>query len=230
MKIKKFAQCCLVVEVGGRKILTDPGSYSTDQNSLIGIDAVVITHEHGDHFHAESVRAIVKNNPAAVIIANSSVGKKLDELGITHVIVEGRDKMKVGEVMIEAFDWRHEEIFEERGQVQNTAYLITGGSAGIGATGVAGAQQTFLLPGDAYCDPGAAAKVDILALPVAGPWCRIPDALRYAIKVKPRAAFPVHDGALKDGASGFLYQMVEQVLKDKEITFSMLAAGSESEF
>jgi L-ascorbate metabolism protein UlaG (beta-lactamase superfamily) len=219
MKIKKLAQCCLVVEVGGKRIITDPGSFSTEQNEVTGVDAIVITHEHGDHFHAESVQAILKNNPAAVVITNSGVGKKLDELGVPHTIVEGHGKTTVAGVAIEAFDWKHEEIFEEMGMVQNTGYLIEG----------------LLLPGDAYCVPaetegGAAVKVDILALPVGGPWCRIPDALHYAIKVKPRIAFPVHDAMLKPSANGFVYTMVENILKEHGgIAFSGLHDGNEAE-
>lgn len=222
MKIKKFAQCCLLVEVGGKKIITDPGSYSTDQDTVTGIDAVVITHEHGDHFHAESVQAIVTQNPTAVIITNSGVGKKLDELGIAHTIVEGRGKTTIGDVAIEAFDCRHEEIFEEIGQVQNTGYLITG----AGATGT----QTFLIPGDSYLDPGEAANVDILALPISGPWCRFPDAMRYAIKVKPRVAFPVHDAMVKPASHTFLYERAAQILKGKAgINFVPLGESNEAE-
>lgn len=226
MKIKKLAHCCLVVEVGGKKIITDPGSFSTEQNDVMGVDAIVITHEHADHFHAESVQAILKNNPAAVVVTNSGVGKKLDELGIAHTIVEGRGKTMVAGVAIEAFDWKHEEIFEEMGQVQNTGYLIGASADGSGG---------LLLPGDAYLVPaetegGAAIKVDILALPVGGPWCRLPDALRYAIKVKPRIAFPVHDAMLKPGVNGFVYTMVENILKAHGgIAFSGLHDGNEAE-
>lgn len=74
MHIKKFAHYCLLIEIVGKKIVTDPGMYSTAQNELTGIDAVVITYEHGDHFHAESVQAIVKNNPRVMVIANAAVG------------------------------------------------------------------------------------------------------------------------------------------------------------
>ena len=55
MKIKKIEHCCLLIEIGGITILTDPGVYSAEQNKLTGIDVVLITHKHGDHFHAETV-------------------------------------------------------------------------------------------------------------------------------------------------------------------------------
>lgn len=237
MKIKKISHCCLVVEVGGKRILTDPGNFSTEQNTLTGIDAVVITHEHGDHFHAESVQAIVKNNPTVVVIANAAVGKLLDGLGVVHTVVDGGGKttIPVGSVdgdalTVEGFDWKHEEIFEEMGMVQNTGYLIgLAGGAAIAAVTEADAGKNFFIPGDAYCEPGK--PIDVLALPVSGPWCRLPDALRYAIKVKPRAAFPIHDAMVVPATRGFVYQMTANILKEKAgIVFAGMADGAEAEF
>ena len=89
--------------------------------------------------------------------------------------------------------------------------------------------KNFFIPGDAYCEPGK--PIDVLALPIAGPWCRLPDALRYAIKVKPRAAFPIHDAMIIPGARGFVYQIITNVLKEKGgIAFTGIADGAEAEF
>jgi L-ascorbate metabolism protein UlaG (beta-lactamase superfamily) len=233
MKIKKMAHCCLLVEIGGKRIVTDPGNFSTEQNMLTGIDAIVITHEHGDHFHAESVQAIVKNNPSAVVIANSAVGKLLDGLSVAHTVVDGGGKATIGTgdgaLTVEGFDWKHEEIFEEMGQVQNTGYLVSAASGTGAASGAADAGKNFFIPGDAYCVPGK--PVDVLALPIAGPWCRLPDALRYAIKVKPRAAFPIHDAMVVPATRGFVYQLTTNILKEKAgIAFTGMADGVEAEF
>src|SRR6185312_9669397 len=78
MKIKKIGHCCLVIETKGVRIMTDPGMFSTAQNEEKNIDIVAITHEHGDHFHIESLKAIIANNPAVTVITNSAVGKLLD--------------------------------------------------------------------------------------------------------------------------------------------------------
>lgn len=50
MKITKFGHCCLLIEENGVRILTDPGTYSTQQSEVKNIDFVLITHEHADHF------------------------------------------------------------------------------------------------------------------------------------------------------------------------------------
>ena len=61
------------------KILTDPGTYSTQQNEVKNIDVVLITHEHQDHFHIDSLKALLKNNPQVKIITNKSVGALLEK-------------------------------------------------------------------------------------------------------------------------------------------------------
>jgi L-ascorbate metabolism protein UlaG (beta-lactamase superfamily) len=213
MTIKKLGHCCLLIRTGGLTILTDPGNFSTEQNTLTGVDVVLITHEHADHFHTESVQAIIKNNPDCQVITNSGVGKKLDELGISYTILEGRNASKVGAVAFEAFDCRHEEIFEEIGQVQNTAYMIDG---------------RLFYPGDSYCIPEK--SVEILALPVAGPWCRISEAIRYALAVRPAHAFPVHDGMLEPTRIGPAHSIPEKVLSEHGIHFVPMNAGDERDF
>jgi L-ascorbate metabolism protein UlaG (beta-lactamase superfamily) len=63
MKITKFGQCCLLIEVAGKRVLTDPGVFSTTQNDLTNLDLILITHEHGDHLHSESLQAILEKKP-----------------------------------------------------------------------------------------------------------------------------------------------------------------------
>jgi len=211
MKIKKIGHCCLVIQTKGLTILTDPGTYSTEQDTLTGIDLVVISHEHADHFHIESVKAILKNNPNVKIITNAAVGKKLDEAGIAYEVVDGTNATDFKGVAIEAADHRHGEIFEEMGQVQNTAYYIDG---------------ALYYPGDSFGIPTK--PVDILALPIAGPWVRIGDAIRYALEIKPRVAFPVHEAMYKDPKG--VHGMLQEIFSKLGVNFVPMAAGDEHEF
>ncbi|HEU0085374.1 MAG TPA: MBL fold metallo-hydrolase [Candidatus Paceibacterota bacterium] len=221
MQIKKLGHCCLLIQIDNLKILTDPGifspsilpPFSKDQNNLVGINLVLITHEHSDHLHVESLKEVIKNNPEVKVITNTGVSKVLDEAGIPYSILEGRNSTEVDGVFLEAFDCKHEEIFEEIGQVQNTGYFIA---------------NKLFYPGDSYCNPEK--SVEVLALPVAGPWCKIPDAIRYALSLKPKKAFPVHDGMLQIERIGGSHKIPEKVLTENGIEFVVMNEGDEKEF
>jgi L-ascorbate metabolism protein UlaG (beta-lactamase superfamily) len=230
MKIKKLGHCCLLIQSGGLSILTDPGSFSTTQNDVTGIDIVLITHEHADHLHVESLKEVVKNNPNAVVYTNSGVGAKLDEAGITYELLEGIAVKNFTDtnLSLQAYDAKHEEIFEDFGQVQNTGYMISFGGKGEENGENSETARNIFYPGDAYCNPHA--DVDILAMPVSGGWCRIADAIRYAISVKPKTAFPVHDGGTVPGRLGSLHVAPSKYLSQHGIEFIPMTDGDEKEF
>src|SRR3989344_8008297 len=102
MKIKKLGHCCLVIEIDGTRVMTDPGVYSTLQSQEKNIDIVIITHEHPDHFHLESLKKVLVNNPNAMIITNNAVGKLLNEVKIKHEILEDKHLGEFGGVYLEA--------------------------------------------------------------------------------------------------------------------------------
>ncbi len=213
MNITKIGHCCLLIKTDKITILTDPGAFSTGQNTVTGIDLILITHEHADHFHVESLKEVLKNNPQAQVITNSGVGVKLKELGIAYSLLEGPQSTTVREVLIEAFEGKHVEIFEDFGQVQNTGYFI---------------DNKLFYPGDSYINPQK--PVDVLALPVAGPWCKVLDCINYALKLKPRRAFPVHDAQLIKERVGGNHRAPEAILSKNGISFISMLEGDEKEF
>lgn len=95
MKITKFGHCCLLIEENGVRILTDPGTYSTQQSEVKNTDFVLITHEHADHFHIDSLKALLKNNPQAKVITNKSVCVLLEKENIAFSIVENGQNLEI---------------------------------------------------------------------------------------------------------------------------------------
>lgn len=211
MKITKFGHCCLLIEEKGVRILTDPGNYSTQQDEVKNIDYVLITHEHPDHFHIESVKAILKNNPQVKIITNKSVGALLQKEGITFSLVEDGENMDAGGVLIEGFGKLHALMHTSIPPVENTGFFVA---------------NKLFYPGDALTNPGK--KVEILALPVAGPWMRLLEAIDYALEVKPKTCFPVHEAILKNPGSA--HKLPPQVLEPAGIEFKVLEIDREYEF
>ena len=55
MRVTHLGHACLLVEVADRRILIDPGNFSSGFEELTGLDAIVVTHNHPDHFDPERV-------------------------------------------------------------------------------------------------------------------------------------------------------------------------------
>jgi len=202
MKITKLGHCALILEDKGVRILTDPGSFTTDaQEKETELDIILITHEHQDHFHVESVQKLLEKNPDVQIVTNASVAKLLKEKGIVATIVGDGQSATVKGVVIEGFGKDHAEIYGEMGLVENTGYFVNG---------------TFYFPGDNFHEPGK--DIDVLALPVAGPWMKISEAIKFAKTVKAKKAFGVHDGMIVSGFRGFVYMLLGNLVPDTQFT------------
>jgi len=213
MNITKFGHCCLLLEERGVRILTDPGTMSTGEHEVRDLDAIVITHEHADHFHIDSVKVIRTNNPSAVIITNAAVGALLAKENIPFTQVGDGESTEVKGVAISGHGKEHATIYEQMGACENTSFMIDG---------------KLFFPGDAFHNPKM--PVDILALPTAGPWMKIAEAIEYAKALKPRIAFPVHDAIYQPAFAGFVAHMAEMFLEPTGIAFTPLAAGETQEF
>jgi L-ascorbate metabolism protein UlaG (beta-lactamase superfamily) len=218
MKIKKLGHCCLLIEHKGLKIMTDPGNYSTSQNEVMGVDYVFITHEHGDHFHVDSVKKILENNPNIKIITNSAVKILLDKENISCEILDNGEKIleeknSENKIKIETKSCNHADIYDTVAPVLNTSIFI---------------DEKLFYPGDAFLEINK--EVEILALPVAGPWMKIRESIEYALKIKPKKVFPVHDGMLQEGKFGPVHVLTQKVLNTNGIDFKILKEGEENVF
>jgi len=204
----------MVLEIEGMRLLTDPGSFTDAQNTLTELDAVLITHEHQDHLHVESLKVVLDNNPTAVVVGNASVAKVVGEaIADTQVSVVGDGQStEIRGVKIEGIGGTHEEIYKDYGMVENTGYLV---------------EEKFYFPGDSFHNPER--EVDVLALPVAGPWMTIGRAITYALEVRPRIAFGVHDGMMKHGMN-LGARLAEAMLPKEGIEFVSLENGETREF
>src|SRR5574343_454140 len=110
MTITKLGHCCLIVDVRGTRFLTDPGAYTTAQNTVKGIHYIVISHEHTDHLHVESLKIVLANNPDAKVISNEVVGKILKKESIPYIKIDDGDKATFDGVTIAGYGTRHAHI------------------------------------------------------------------------------------------------------------------------
>lgn len=211
MKIIKFGHSCLLLEENGVRILFDPGNFSDGkQDSVRDLDIILITHEHQDHCDPQSIKNILQNNPGVKIFTNHGVGAILQKEGINFEIIEEGGSVVYKDILVEAFGDKHAVIYQTISQIQNTGYFVN---------------NKFFYPGDAFIVPPK--MVEILALPVSAPWCKIAEVLDYAQTIHPQKWVAAHDGMLKNPDFGSRWPAM--LLEPMGIKFIKLELGQETE-
>lgn len=210
MFITKFGHSCLLVEEGDARILIDPGVWSMPPVDLKDIHAILITHEHQDHLDIERLQKVLLNNPHAIVYTNHGVGLKLSEAKISFELLEDLQTALVAGVTIEAFGKNHAVIYPTLEHLENTGFLING---------------KLFHPGDSLYIPPK--SVEVLALPVCAPWSKVSEVIDYAKAIKPKKAFPIHDGMLKI-MTGF-HKMPETLLPPENIEWLAIEEGKSIE-
>ena len=211
MNITKFGHSCFLVEEEGVRILFDPGSFSRGHTDVTNLDAVLITHEHGDHMDMDSMKQIVSKNPGAVIYTNASVQKLLEAQGIASTVVTHGEVVDVNGVSVEGVGKDHAILMTKVPAIENVGFMVAG---------------RLFYPGDALTIP--AKKVEILALPAAAPWMKISETIDYAIAIKPRYAFPVHEAIY--AMPQMMYGMLKDILAAEDIEFRPMDPDGKTEF
>ena len=210
MKITKLGHCCLLIETKGKRILTDPGSYTVAEHSKLEyIDYILFTHEHQDHFHVESLKEIMKRNPDAKIYSNTSVSELLSKENLRHITVKNGEVIFLGEVSLVGIGEKHAMIHSSIPLSSNIGFFV---------------DNRLWYPGDNFTNPER--KVEILALPVSGPWMKISEAIDYAFLLRPKIAFPVHDGT----RFGTAHALPAKLLPPKNIEFVPMIEGEARDF
>jgi len=183
MKLIKKGHACVRIEKDGRTLVIDPGGFS-EQDAAVGADAVLVTHEHPDHFDEGRLRAAMEADPAAQIWTLPGVADRISTAfpGRVHTVRDG-DAFEAAGFQVEAHGQLHAVIHPDIPQIANVGYVVDG---------------SVFHPGDALTVPGR--PVDTLLLPVHAPWSKLSEIVDYVREVAPRQAVDVHDGLLADQA------------------------------
>jgi L-ascorbate metabolism protein UlaG (beta-lactamase superfamily) len=180
MELTKHGHACVVLSDGERRIVIDPGAF-TDPTALDGASAVLITHEHPDHFVPDRIRAALDADPALEVWTNTSVAAQLEGLGTRVHVVGNGDAVTVAGVDVTVHGELHAVVHPEIPRIPNVGFLVDG--------------QVFH-PGDAFTVPEE--PVSTLLLPLHAPWSKAAEVIDYVRAVQADQAFAVHDGLLND--------------------------------
>jgi L-ascorbate metabolism protein UlaG (beta-lactamase superfamily) len=200
VKITKFVHSCLLVETPEETVLFDPGVFSWESgafstDAVQKLDAIVITHEHPDHFHEPFVQALVQKFPDALFISTQAVVTRLHEMGIKKAACESTDSIRVFSTEPHA-DLPPLGPTPENIAVHYKDHLTVGGDRH-------NLEETK----------------EVLALSMTGPWGSARAAADMVLRLKPKVAFPVHDWHWNDQARQIEYDRFEKILGEHNITF-----------
>ena len=193
MRITKFGHSCLQVEVDQANLLIDPGTYSSGFESLTGLTAVLITHQHPDHLDVDRLLPLLAANPGVVVLAEAQSAAVLTEAGAQVRILAEGDTVAAGEIGtdLQVIGREHAVIHRDMPVIGNVGYLVAG---------------RLFHPGDSLVVPDQ--QVEILALPVSAPWMAVKEAIDYFRAVDPTVAVPIHEKVL--AATGMVYGLLQK--------------------
>jgi L-ascorbate metabolism protein UlaG (beta-lactamase superfamily) len=219
MHIHKYAHSAVVLEEQGRGLLFDPGMFSFPEDDkqpadFRDIDAIVVTHIHGDHFDPNAVRAVLAANPEATIFTNQQVVDELRQQGVTATVLE-QGSVQIGPFTIEALPAAHEKNLFTDGVPINIAYRVN---------------NTVVHPGDSFSEELAPWQgVPVLLAPIVAPWQNEIQLYTFVRTMKPRQVIPIHDGYIKDFFLQGRYQTYSDFFGREAIEFVPLAHNTSAE-
>ncbi|WP_448614872.1 MBL fold metallo-hydrolase [Modestobacter sp. URMC 112] len=180
MQLTKLGHACVVLSDGDRRLVVDPGAF-TEESAWDGASAVLVTHEHADHFDPARTRAAVDADPGLEVWTNASVAAQLEGAGPRVHVVGAGDAVTVAGFDVQVHGEWHAVIHPDVPRIPNVGFLVDG--------------QVFH-PGDALTVPDA--EVPTLLLPLSAPWSRTGELIDYLREVRAGRAVGVHDALLSD--------------------------------
>ncbi|GAA2163065.1 MBL fold metallo-hydrolase [Actinomadura napierensis] len=181
MRLTKLGHACVRLAQDDRTLVIDPGGLTGDADPYAGAQAVLVTHEHFDHFDADGLRRAMAADPALEVWTSRVVAENLADLGGRVHQVGHEDALTIAGFDVHVYGEDHEIMHPDLPPIPNVGFLVDG--------------EVFH-PGDALTVPGV--PVPTLCLPGNAPWMRAVDLYEYTRAVRPERAFAIHDGLLNE--------------------------------
>jgi L-ascorbate metabolism protein UlaG (beta-lactamase superfamily) len=182
MRLLKYSHACVRVESDAAVLVIDPGVF-TEPESLDGVDAVLITHEHFDHLDVDKLADALGKRPAVRVFTHPEVVDKLGALDGAITTVNSGDAFEAAGMRITAHGGLHAEIHPDIPRVVNLGFVVEG---------------SFYHPGDSFDLPEGVDGIDTVFVPISGPWLKLSDSVDFVRALKPRRALALHDCLLSD--------------------------------
>ncbi len=210
MRIYKHGHACVRLESRGAVVVLDPGTF-TEQAAVEGATAVLITHEHIDHWSPAMLAAT--DAPVYTIAAVADrIREAAPELAERVTVVTPGEVFDVG-LPVTAVGEKHAVIHPELPRVGNSGYLVE----------VEGTRVFH--PGDALTLPEVVP--DLLLLPVSAPWLKVSECIDYAREIGAPRSLAIHDAVYSEAGLGIVDGHLGRFLAPRQQEYVRLRAGEE---
>ena len=210
MRVTKLGHACVRLEHGGSVVVVDPGVF-TERAALDGATAVLITHEHPDHFDADNLRACAAPIWTVADVAGL-IARDAPDLRERVQVVGPGEQFDPG-VPVRSVGEQHAVIHPELPRIHNSGYVLELGDLSV------------YHPGDALTLPGE--DVDLLCLPVSAPWLKVSEAIDFARSVGARRNLAIHDRVYSEAGLGIVDGHLERFLSAAGQGYTRLADGAD---
>ena len=207
MRITKFGHACVRLEHDGRSIVLDPGMF-TDPSAVDGAGAVLITHEHPDHYVPDLLR-----RTGAPVFTIEAVAARIREdapdVAERVTVVAPGESFDPG-IPVRVVGELHAVIHPEMPRFFNSGYVVTG-------------DLNVYHPGDSLTMPDQ--DIDVLLVPSSAPWLKASEAVDFARAVKAPRNVAIHDRIYTEAAHGILEGHMNAFLPAAGQSYVRLADG-----
>lgn len=210
MRITKFGHACVRFEHDGATVVVDPGGF-TDRAAVEGATAVLVTHEHADHFDLDHLRAA--DAPIWTIEAVAAqIREQAPDLLERVTVVSPGESVDAG-LPVQVVGELHAVIHPDYERFHNSGYLLRLG------------ELTAYHPGDSLTVPDQ--HVDLLCLPVSGPWLKVSESIDFARQVGAPRNLAIHDRVHSEAGLGMVDTHLGNFLTPAGQDYVRLADGSD---
>jgi L-ascorbate metabolism protein UlaG (beta-lactamase superfamily) len=211
MRIIKHGHACVRFETNGHVVVVDPGVF-TSPEAVEGATAVLVTHEHSDHWTPDLLAAT--DAPIFTIAAVADQIRAAAPAAAERVtVLSPGDRFTGAGVPVTVVGEKHAVIHPELPHFDNSGYLLE-----IEGT-------TVFHPGDALLTLPTAP--DILLLPVSAPWLKISECIDYARDVGAAKSVAIHDAVYSDAGLGIVDGHLGRFLAPRDQGYVRLRVGQE---
>ncbi|GAA1985899.1 MBL fold metallo-hydrolase [Isoptericola halotolerans] len=218
MLLTFHGHACVALDGGGARLVIDPGTLADSVSALVGATAILVTHEHPDHLDVESAVGAMRADELLTAHGTAGVLSMLAAAGAPptrlHEVTPGQE-LRFGDARVAVGGGDHAPIHPRVPQVENRSFTV-----GMG-------DRTAHHPGDSFDLP--AGGIDVLCLPVSGPWLRLAEAMDAAQAASARTVVPVHDALLSEVGHELVRRWLDTARLGGEYAYRPLDVGESLE-